>query len=704
MFRLFLLSAWLLGSAPLLAQTVSAPDTTRSMLLPEATVTGYGQELPLRRTAASIGVIDARIINQYNQASLTAAVNTLPGVRLEERATASYRLSVRGSTLRSPFGVRNVKVYYNDIPFTEASGSTPLNLLDPAIIGRIEVLKGPAGSAYGAGTGGAVLFNTQRPDIGTTRLQTGFTAGSFGLRRYNVAAESATEQARWRAQYVRQSLDGYRQQSAQRRDVVALDGELRPSEQRTVALHLLYTDLDYQLPGGLTLAQFEQNPRQARPDSPAGPGTVSQKAAYRSRTVLVGGSHQYQFSPRLSNKTVLYGSGSVIRTPFLVDYERNTLLGLGGRTAFRYQTSLAGQALRLLAGVEVQSSFENSRNYRNQGGTPGALRYDDEIRTATGFGFTQADWELPSGWLLTLGASYNRLAYRIARVSDAATQPDTYQFKRRFRPEVSPRVALLKELSPKISAYASVSTGFSPPTEEEIRPSDGSLNAALQAERGTSYEIGTRGQLLNDRLTFDVSVFDFELRQTIVTRSNAQGTALFSNSGATRQLGAEVAASGWLWQPRREGSGSNVLPASETGVRAWASYAYNHFRFQTYQQGSNDYSGNRLTGTAPHTLSAGLNASLRQGFYLTPSLSHQARLPLNDANSTFARGYWTFAARGGWRQVLLQHLELNVFAGIENATDQRYSLGNDLNAFGNRYYQPAPGRNYYGGAAIGWLW
>ncbi|WP_303312230.1 TonB-dependent receptor [Hymenobacter sp. BT730] len=704
MFRFFLLSGLLLGSVPLLAQTLPAPDTTRTVLLPETTVTGYGQQLPLRRTAASIGVIDARVISQFNQPSLTAAVNTLPGVRLEERATASYRLSMRGSTLRSPFGVRNVKVYYNDIPFTEASGSTPLNLLDPAIIGRMEVVKGPAGSAYGAGTGGAVLFSTHRPAAGSTRAQAGFTSGSFGLRRYTVAAESSTETTSWRAQYARQTLNGYRQQSALRREVVALDGELTPSSQRSVALHLLYTNLDYQLPGGLTLAQFQQNPRQARPNSPAGPGTVAQQAAYRSRTALVGGTHEYRFTSRLVNKTTLYLSGSVISTPFLVDYERNTMLGVGGRTTFRYQSSLAGQALRLAVGAELQGSFENSRNYTNLGGTPGPLRYDDEIRTGTGFGFAQADWDLPAGWLLTLGASYNRLTYHIARVSDAAARPDAYRFERRFRPEISPRVALLKEVTPGISAYASVSTGFSPPTEEEIRPSDGSLNANLQAERGTSYELGTRGQLFHNRLRFDVSVFDFELRQTIVTRSNAQGTALFSNSGATRQLGAEVAASGWLWQPAQSDEGTSNVPHPETGLQAWASYTYNHFRFRGYQQGSNDFSGNRLTGTAPHTLSAGLNASLRQGFYLTPSLAHQARLPLNDANTTFARGYWTFAARGGWHQVLRQHLELDVFAGIENATDRRYSLGNDLNAFGNRYYQPAPGRNYYGGATVGWRW
>ncbi|MEJ0103149.1 MAG: hypothetical protein WDO19_11585 [Bacteroidota bacterium] len=38
-------------------------------------------------------------------------MNNTPGVRMEERSPGSYRLNLRGSTLRSPFGVRNVKVY-----------------------------------------------------------------------------------------------------------------------------------------------------------------------------------------------------------------------------------------------------------------------------------------------------------------------------------------------------------------------------------------------------------------------------------------------------------------------------------------------------------------------------------------------------------------------------------------------------------------
>ena len=72
---------------------------------------------------------------------------------MEERSPASYRMNIRGSTLRSPFGVRNVKVYLDDIPFTDAGGNTYLNQLSYYNFNSIEVLKGPGGSLYGAGTG-----------------------------------------------------------------------------------------------------------------------------------------------------------------------------------------------------------------------------------------------------------------------------------------------------------------------------------------------------------------------------------------------------------------------------------------------------------------------------------------------------------------------------------------------------------------------
>ena len=716
-FRLsFLLLLALPAGLSLHAQTAPA-DTTRTIRLPAATVVGYGQQLPLRRTAAGIGLLDAQALERFSQTSITQAVNTLPGVRFEERAPASYRLSIRGSTLRSPFGVRNVKVYYFDIPFTEAGGSTPLNLLDPAQLGHIEVLKGPAGSVYGAGTGGVLRLENRRPAPGQSQAQVGFTAGSYGLRRYSAVAEisgaSTSSPSFLRVQYVHQASDGYRQNAALRRDVLAFDAETTPAENQTLALHAFYTDLDYQLPGGLTRAQFEADPRQARPATRISPGTAQQHAAYASKTGFLGTTYDVKYTERWTSRATLYGRGTIIQTPYLIDFERNTAVEGGGRASFSYRAPLAGRPLRLTVGGEVQGSFLNSRNYQNRAGTPGPLRYDDEIRTGTGFGFAQADYELPAHFLLTAGLSYNRLAYNINRVTDAtagSTGAAGYYVSRDFRPELSPRLALLKELTDQISAYASVSTGFSPPSEAEIRPSNGSINQELQAERGSSYEVGARGTLLGERLSFDLALFDFQLNNTIVGRSDAQGTQLFANAGTTHQRGLEAAFSGWLWRPASLAAAATptapnrLLTSTPAGLRAWASYAYNHFRFGQYESLGQDFSGHQLTGTAPHTLSAGLDFSSKAGFYATPSLSHQARLPLNDANLDYAAGYWTFSARAGWRRVLARHLELDVFGGLDNANDRRYSLGNDLNAFGGRYFQPAPARSWYSGAQLGWRW
>ena len=367
---------------------------------------------------------------------------------------------------------------------------------------------------------------------------------------------------------------------------------------------------------------------------------------------------------------------------------------------------MAGRTLRLQAGAEAQTGFESSRNYQNQAGQPGALRYDDEIRTLTGFAFAQADYELPAGLLLTAGASYNRLRYRISRLSDAATNPAGYEVALNFRPQVSPRVALLREFGPALTVYGSVSTGFSPPTEEEIRPSDGSINQALEAERATSYEVGARGTVWHQRLHYDVALYDQRLRQTITTRTTDQGTQLFTNAGTTRQRGAEVAVSGLLWRKRWVKNehfvgGHFQQTRTETSLRTFVSYAYNHYRFGSYQTGGNDFSGNGLTGTAPHTLTAGLDLRQRYGFYLSPTTNHQARLPLNDDNTEYAAGYWTFGSRGGWRG-RLGPLRLDLFGGGENLADRRYSLGNDLNAFGGRYFQPAPARNWYAGVAVKW--
>ena len=96
-----------------------------------------------------------------NSVSLLPAFNTIAGVRMEERSPGSNRLNIRGSSLRSPFGVRNVKVYWNNMPVTDPGGNTYFNQFAANSFSYAEVFKSPASSMYGAGSGGLLLLNTQ---------------------------------------------------------------------------------------------------------------------------------------------------------------------------------------------------------------------------------------------------------------------------------------------------------------------------------------------------------------------------------------------------------------------------------------------------------------------------------------------------------------------------------------------------------------
>jgi iron complex outermembrane receptor protein len=659
----------------------------------EVVVTGYENNRPLLQTASSIGVLSSRDLNRFNQTSLVPSFNLLPGVRMDERATASYRISIRGSTLRAPFGVRNVKVYLNDIPFTDASGNTPLNLIDAASLGRVEVIKGPAGSVYGAGVGGAVILETERPVPGQSGAEVGLMGGSFGLRRYTATVRTGSEKASMLLQYAHQQLDGYREQSAMDRKMLTLSGRLEVSEKRTVNINAFYSDLFYQLPGGLTRAQYETNPRQARPDVVregvvVNRGSVTQNASMQVEALNIGLSQHYRLSDRLSNTTAVYGAFSNMDHPFVTDYERNSDQGLGGRTRTTYTASLGTVAAKFTVGGEYQRSLEVARSFDNNRGQLGALRYDDEIRAEQGIVFGQTEVDLPGDVIATLGASYNVLRYTFTRVFDA-TGTDNGPQTRSFEPVLSPRIALLKRLTDNVSVHGSVSAGFSPPTQDEIRTSDGIFNTDLQAEKGTNYELGIRGSVLDERLSFDVAAFSLRLRETIVGSTEASTVVVFRNSGATRQNGLETALSYYAIQdPRR----------TVSLLKVWGSFTFNRFRFIDYQVNNEDLSGNPLTGVAPHALTAGLDVESRAGLYLNATTNYSDRIPLNDQNTVFADAYLIFGARGGFRWVFLERIATEIYAGVDNLTGRRYSLGNDLNVrFGNRFYQPAPGRNFYAG-------
>lgn len=122
-----ILSGLIPSPALLFAQTPTPSSLDDTLQLNEVVVRGYATNRRLLETPASVGLLTRRDLNQrFGTPTIVPSLNTLPGVRADERSPGSYRLAIRGSAIRSPFGVRNVKTYWNELPLTDAGGNTPL--------------------------------------------------------------------------------------------------------------------------------------------------------------------------------------------------------------------------------------------------------------------------------------------------------------------------------------------------------------------------------------------------------------------------------------------------------------------------------------------------------------------------------------------------------------------------------------------------
>lgn len=669
---------------PMVTHAQSSGDTTRN--LNEVVIQAYpGKQFTLLQVPTTSAVLTARQLQLQQGTTLLPALNTVPGVRMEERSPGSYRLSLRGSLLRSPFGVRNVKIYLDDIPLTDAGGNSYLNLSDPGSFQGIEILKGPDGSQFGANSGGVVILHPAGTLPDTSHLKADIQGGSYGLFR---------EQLGWQQQWGNYKLniyeavhrsDGYRENSAMKRYYVQTAQEWQYNPRNQLRLIAFYSDLDYRTPGGLTAAQAEANPRASRPATPVLPGAIAQHAGIRNKTAFGGLVHSSQLSAHWWHVITIFGSNTHFENPFITNFEARDENTFGGRTYFTLaDKTLGNSSLRLdwTTGAEWQQTGSDIDNYGNRNGVRDTLQAASDITARQYFYFTGVTLRPGKRWVAEAAVSLNYYRYRF---NDVAAGSDG---NKKFSAQLMPRFSLSYVITPDLSARATVSRGYSPPSIAEVRASDNIINTTLQAETGWNYETGLRFNSRRNRFQADAALFYYKLQDAIVRKLHDDGTEFFNNAGGTNQLGIEFQGSAWVLSPRVQG----VI----RGIQLLGSYTYSHFRFSNYISAGKDLSGNILTGVPKNIATGSLHVTFPAHISLYTQYTYTDKLPLDDANTAFAKEYHLLqlkinAGISKW---------LSVYAGTDNLLDERYSLGNDLNAVGARYYNPAPGRNYYGGVRV----
>ena len=498
--------------------------------------------------------------------------------------------------------------------------------------------------------------------------------------RQSVRVSQSTENFKWNIGQAFQRADGYRDQSFMKRMNGFVSGDLRYHQTSNLKLLVLYSDLHYETPGGLTAAQFKQDPSQARPAAGPNPGVVEQQAGIYNKTFLGGITNEFEFSSSWKHVISVFGTHTNYKNPFITNYEMRTEKNAGLRTYLEYVIKNTNFQLQWNTGLEGQWGKQEISNYENNGGTKGALSSDDVFDVRQVFYFTRA--AIDAGKLAAeFSVSLNQYQYDV--LGDGS---------RSLSNEWMPRMGFSYRVTEQFALRVSASRGYSTPTIAEIRPSGAELNNNLRAESGWNREIGFRFATLNNRLQIDASVFRFDLESAIVRRTDVNDVEYFLNAGGgTKQKGVEFLSNIWLLQLKQSGF--------VRGLELKASFTYNNFTFDDYESVDSDYSGNALTGVPEHVVATTLTFHFPESIQFFVQSNLTSRIPLNDANSEYAGKYHLIQARLSWASRLKQ-TNINLFLGVDNLLNQSYSLGNDVNAFGGRYYNAAPLRNFYGGITL----
>ena len=165
----------------LIVVLISTAISAQTLLSP-AEIKAYRLTTPPQLITGVFYEIDSLNIHGSTNSDLSKALNSIPSVKMETRGDGgSRRLHVRGSSLRSPYSVRNTMLYYDGFVLTEADGNSPLELLDPDLINSVSVITGPAAASYGGAYGGALqVFSHNNLKTSThawAHIQMGSTGG-----------------------------------------------------------------------------------------------------------------------------------------------------------------------------------------------------------------------------------------------------------------------------------------------------------------------------------------------------------------------------------------------------------------------------------------------------------------------------------------------------------------------------------------------
>ncbi|GAB3064466.1 TonB-dependent receptor [Stenotrophomonas tumulicola] len=558
-------------SAPALAQDAMTLDTV--------VVTANKRVENVREVGASISVIGERQLENIGAVSLSDYAAYIPGLQVQNEGSPGLtRVSLRGISALSSGAT--VSTYIDDVPVGSSGiyqGASGLMLdLLPYDISRVEVLRGPQGTLYGAGAiGGLLKYVTRAPEVAGEETRVGFGlrsvqgGGQEWNARFGASLPLKEDRLGLRMSFARNGIAGFTDNAVDgRKDIndgdqigartaLSWDGDafdlgLSVLHQRTRSDDRAGVALDADTLAPLFGEQVDVawQPRPFSKDLTLTSLSLDWDLGWGNFVSATGWSQTDTVDQ--IDSTVQFGEvadllaglpepgSSSVRYSFDLD-KITQELRLVSKTGGKFEWMVGGFYTREDA---LQSQFAR---LDQRDGSPLPAPFDDMFGTLAIINlpstykeyalFANGSWRFGERFKIDVGMrqarndqwfSQNVPTGILAPIGDAPGESSEDVFTWSLSPQF--------KLSDSVMLYARAATGYQP----------GGPNVALlgmppqvDSSMLDSYEIGVKSQFADRRVTFDLSVFRIDW-EDIQVASSFNGIGGLVNGGEATSKGVEL--------------------------------------------------------------------------------------------------------------------------------------------------------------------